>query len=63
MIDSYTIDVKMLENEFRCPLSSDKASSKQRKPHLINNPVITTCCGNSACLQCFVEEVLCIDKT
>lgn len=38
--DSYKIDVKNFDKEFECKLCS----------HFLSNPVITTCCGRSACL-------------
>lgn len=45
VIDSYSIDLKYLDKEFRCP----------RGQHIISNPVIASCCGVTLCLKCAVD--------
>lgn len=58
--------MKALDVEFLCPIPTKKhlkvqilvENKNNLKSHLINNPVITTCCRNSVCLKCMVDQVL-----
>lgn len=46
-IDSYQIDIKYPQREFQCRLGT----------HVVQDPVIATCCGQTSCLKCAVNYI------
>eukprot|EP00347_Sterkiella_histriomuscorum_P004607 403359823 len=45
------INLSTLGKEFMCPLPN----FNEKKPHLIIDPVILSCCGTTCCLECIVK--------
>lgn len=43
------IDLSLLGQEFMCPVSSSRVGSGY---HIIEDPLILTCCGATCCLEC-----------
>lgn len=59
-IDSYSLDVKAIDKEFRCPFINNEKNTQTNltQKHIIQDPVITSCCGTSVCLKCVVDKIL-----